>query len=109
MTEFLNPTRLCGLGVAEPDRLAAFIPSRTHPCGGPAQRVAVVDDHGLDEQVLAGEEKLAAGLRAVIAAAAISLATCRTVSARILSQSRCSVMARSPSLSLARRLPEILS
>jgi hypothetical protein len=38
----------------------------------------VVDDHGLQERQLAGEEQLSAGFGAVIAAAAIKVATWRT-------------------------------
>jgi hypothetical protein len=50
--------RFGGFGVSEPDRLAAFLATGAHPLGEPAERVAVVDDDGLDEQMLAGEEEL---------------------------------------------------
>ena len=49
-------------GVAEPDRLAALFPARTHPRCEPTEGVAVFNDHGLDEEAFAGEEQLAAEL-----------------------------------------------
>ena len=50
------------VGVAEPDRLAAFLASGPHPLGQLVAGVGVVDDDGLHEVVLACEEQLAAGL-----------------------------------------------
>ena len=70
------------VGVAEPDRLAAFLAAGAHPVGELVQGVVVVDDDGLDEEVLARRNSWPPDLGAVIAAAAMSLATWRTVSAR---------------------------
>ena len=50
------------VGVAEPDRLAAFLAPGPQPAGQLLQGVVVVDDDGLDEQVLALQEQLPAGL-----------------------------------------------
>lgn len=72
-----------GFGVAEPDGFAAFLAAGAHPLRETVEGVAVVDDDGFDEQVLALQEELDLG--AVMAAAAMSLATWRTVSARSVS------------------------
>jgi hypothetical protein len=45
---------------AEPDGLAAFFAAGAHPCGECVEGGTVVDDNGLDEQVLALQEQLPA-------------------------------------------------
>jgi hypothetical protein len=52
-----------GLGVAEPDGFATFLAASAQPAGEAADGVSVVDDHRFDEEVLAGEKELTAGLR----------------------------------------------
>ena len=52
--------RLGGVGVAEPDPLAAFLAAGPHPRGELAAGAGVVGDHGLHEVRFPGEEQLAA-------------------------------------------------
>ena len=54
--------RLGRFGVAEPDRLPPLLATRTHPSRKAVQGLAVVDDHRLDEEMLAGQEQLSTGL-----------------------------------------------
>ena len=76
--------RFGDVGVAEPGRLAAFLATGAHPAGEAGrERVGVVDDDGLDERgACRPGTAWPPDLGAVMAAAAISLATWRTVSAR---------------------------
>jgi hypothetical protein len=76
---------LGGLCVAEPDRFPAFLAAGAHPRGEAAQGFAVVHDHGLMKRCLPARRSCPPDFGAVIAAAGISFATCRTVSARRLS------------------------
>jgi hypothetical protein len=70
------------VGVSKPDRLSAFLTPRPQPARKVRKRDVVVDDDGFDERCLPWRNSCPPDLGAVMAVAAMSLATWRTVSAR---------------------------